>query len=470
MDKKEEISFRDKISTTNEEGSRSWIYINPPKGRLHNRRRLVSIVLLTLFFIGPFVRIDGEPLLLLNILQRKFVLFGKIFWPQDFHLFVIATLTLIVALILFTVIYGRIWCGWICPQTIFMEMIFRKIEFMIEGNAREQRKLDLGPMSFEKIWKKILKHTLFIFVSLLITHTMLSYIIGKERLFELFSEGPGAHFGTFSSFMIFTGVFYWVFSRFREQVCTLVCPYGRLQGVLLDSNSLIVAYDYKRGEQRGGIRKGENRTEIGKGDCINCEACVRVCPTGIDIRNGTQLECINCTACIDACNSVMKKTGFKPGLIRFASENEIARGQMTKFNLRIGAYSALLITLLSSLFILYSLRKDTETTILRVPGTLYQDMGNGEYTNMYNITVLNKSNHDIPVTVKSIQPDGRVMIIGHGLTVPKQTKTDGVFLFYLPKKEVNSSDIPVKFGLYSGDKLIETITSTFVGPDNLSNQ
>jgi cytochrome c oxidase accessory protein FixG len=236
-----------------------------------------------------------------------------------------------------------------------------------------------------------------------------------------------------------------------------------LQGVLLDSNSLVVAYDFQRGEKRAHLKKGVDRKKEGQGDCIDCGSCVRVCPTGIDIRNGTQLECINCTACIDECNAVMKKVGFKPGLIRVASFNTISGGKKFRFSGRIIAYTSLLVVLISVLVILFTLRKDTETTILRVPGSLYQEMGS-EISNLYDVKIINKSNYDLPVEIIPVSIDGRVQAIGKPMVLKSQEVTEGVFLLYLDKDKIHTSRIEVTFGIYSKDELIEKEKATFVGP------
>lgn len=466
MNKYQEESFRDHISTTNEEGFRSWVYAFRPSGRLHNYRVLVAVFLLTVFFTLPFIRIHNEPFLMMNFFERKFVIFGNVFWPQDFHIFVIATITLIVTIVLFTVIYGRVWCGWACPQTIFLEMVYRKIEFWIEGNAPKQKKLDSGPLTFGKFWRKSLKHLIFIAIAIIVIHTLVSYIIGKDRVFDLIRQGPSQNFAAFSAISFFVFAYYFVFARFREQVCTLVCPYGRLQGVMLDSNSLVVAYDYRRGEKRGFFKRNEDRQASGKGDCIDCKSCVNVCPTGIDIRNGTQLECINCTACIDACNHVMNRFGFRPGLIRIASANEIAEGRKFRFTGRIAAYTVLLAGLITTLTLLFVLRNDTETTILRVPGSLYQDMGT-EITNLYNFKIINKTSQALEIEIRPIELEGRIQSIGGPLIVEPNATGEGVFLLYLAKEHISGESIPVTFGVYSDDTLLEKEKATFIGPAGL---
>ena len=423
-------SFRDSISTISKEGKRNWIYPKKPKGRLHNKRIIVTIILLIMLFTGPFWKWNDHAMFLFNVLERKFIIFGIPFWPQDFFLFVLAMLTFFVFIILFTAVFGRVWCGWACPQTIFLEMVFRKIEYAIEGDYTRQKALDSSPWTTEKIRKKTLKHFIFFLISFLIANTFLAYLIGVESLGLLVTEGPGKHLGGFFSLIIFTGVFYGVFARFREQVCLVVCPYGRLQGVLLDRNSVVIAYDYNRGEQRGKIRKGIERTE---GDCIDCHQCVHVCPTGIDIRNGTQLECVNCTACVDACDDVMDKVGFKRGLIRFASENSIASKMKFKVTTRIIGYSAILVLLLSTLVTLLAFRSDVETTILRTPGQLFQEQENNRVSNLYNIQVINKTFKDLPIEVKIKSPEGELRYVGTPITqVNHDGMVEAVFFIILP--------------------------------------
>ncbi|MCG8372221.1 MAG: 4Fe-4S binding protein, partial [Balneolales bacterium] len=310
--------YRDHLATVNERGGRNWIYPKKPSGRYYTARNIFALFLLAFFFSGPFIEINGHPLLMVNILTREFVIFGVAFWPQDLHLLVFGMLSFIVGVVLFTTIFGRLFCGWACPQTIFMEMVFRRIEYWIEGDYNAQIKLNRQAWNTEKILKKGSKWAVFYGMAFLISNMFLAYIIGKDAWIELVTDPPSEHLGGLSAMIIFSGVFYGVFAYMREQVCHFVCPYGRMQSVMLDNNSINVMYDYVRGENRGkaGDRK---KVESGKatladlgfeegtsfGDCIDCYQCVVVCPMGIDIRNGTQLECVHCTACIDACDDIM---------------------------------------------------------------------------------------------------------------------------------------------------------------------
>ena len=260
----------------------------------------------------PFIKVNGHQFMLFDFLNRNFILFGIPFGPHDLYLFVIAMIAIIVFVILFTAVFGRVFCGWACPQTIFMEMVFRKIEYWLEGDWLQQKQLSAAPWDSKKTIKKTAKYVIFFAISFFISNIFLSYLIGMDKLIKIITDPPSEHVEGLISILAFSGVFYWVFSYFREQACTIVCPYGRLQGVLLDRDSVVIAYDNVRGEPRGKIRKSEDQSILG--DCIDCHLCVDVCPTGIDIRNGIQLECVNCTACIDACDGVMDKVKRPQGI------------------------------------------------------------------------------------------------------------------------------------------------------------
>src|SRR3954453_7539686 len=386
--KKSVESFRDRIATVDEKGKRNWIYAQKPKGKFYKLRTYLSLFYFITFFGLPFVQVNGRPLFLFNIPQAKFILFGKVFWPQDFFILGLGMIAFIFFIILFTAAFGRLFCGWACPQTNFMEMMFRKVEYWIEGDATHQKMLAKAPWDSRKIMKKTAKHVAFYVLSFIIANFFLAYIIGIKDLEKIITEPITEHIVGFSSLLVFSGVFYAVYAFFREQACTVVCPYGRLQGVLLDKNSMVVAYDFKRGEPRGIAKKN---IENVFGDCIDCLACVKVCPTGIDIRNGVQMECVGCTACIDTCDNIMDRIGKPQGLIRYASENSIENGQPLKYTSRMKWYTAacgLVVIVLSA--ILFT-RKDINATVMRTPGMLYQERGTDSVSNLYNIKLANKT-------------------------------------------------------------------------------
>ncbi|RYU81532.1 cytochrome c oxidase accessory protein CcoG [Hymenobacter persicinus] len=457
-------SFRDSIATVDAAGQRVWLYPKQPQGRLYRRRKWLSYGLLALLFAGPWLRVNDLPLLLLNLPARRFIIFGQIFWPQDFFILLLATLTFVLFIIVFTVAYGRVFCGWVCPQTIFLEMVFRRLEYWLEGDAPQQKALDRAPWNWNKIWRKTTKHTLFLALSFLIANTFLAYIIGSDALVQIVTDRPAEHLGGLAAMVGFTGLFYAVFARFREQVCTIACPYGRLQGVLLDKHSLVVAYDYQRGEPREKMRKHQARTA---GDCIDCQQCVQVCPTGIDIRNGAQqMECTNCTACIDACNTIMNLVNLPEGLIRHASENDIVQSTASRFTGRLKVLSGVLAALLVVLTALLSSRANVQATVLRTPGQLFQKTDHGTITNLYNVSVINKTNRPYPLTLRVLEPaGGQISLIGAtGLTLPAQGMAEGVFFAELPRRALRHTNQQLRIGLYSGPELIAEAQTKFLGP------
>lgn len=457
-------SFRDKVATVDKQGKRIWVFPTMPKGKLYRARTLVSLAYLVIFFALPFVKVNGHPFFLLNVLERKFILFGQIFWPQDFFIFGLGMIVFIVFIALFTVVFGRVFCGWVCPQTIFMEMVFRKIEYLIEGDGNEQKMLARQPWNSDKIFKKSLKWTSFWIVSFLIANTFLAYIIGVDDLARIIFEPFKNHVGGFVALVIFTTVFFFVYSWFREQVCTVVCPYGRMQGVLLDKDSIIVTYDHVRGEPRGKFNKKEERAI---GDCIDCMQCVKVCPTGIDIRNGTQLECTNCTACIDACNRMMEAVNLPTGLIRYASENNITKKQPTRFTARMKAYTAVMTILLGVLAFLLITRTDVGVSILRTPGQLYQEQSNNMLSNLYNYRLLNKTYYDKELELKPENFKGEIKIVGdEKLNVAKESYASGSMFIYVSKDQVRKRKTELKIGVYEDGKKIKTIKTAFLGPFN----
>ena len=455
-------SFRDKVATVDKSGKRVWLFPTKPKGKYYNARTYLSIVYISMFFILPFLKYDDHPIFLINILERRFILFGQIFWPQDFFIFALGMVVFIVFIALFTVVYGRVFCGWVCPQTIFSEMVFRKIEFWIEGDGAKQRMLDKAPWNTDKILKKGSKWTIEWVISFIIANGFLAYIIGVDELGKIISEPFFKHIGGLVSLAMFTTVFFFVHVWMREQVCTLICPFGRMQGALLDKDTIVVAYDYKRGESRGKFHKNEERTI---GDCIDCEQCVKVCPTGIDIRNGTQLECVNCTACMDVCNKMMESVGMPRGLIRYDSENSIANKKPHAFTWRMKAYTTVMCILLGILVWLLASRTDVGITVLRTPGQLYQEQPNHQISNLYNYKVLNKTFKDKVVTLRPENFNGTITLMGETkIIIPKDGTVAGTMFIYLDSAEVTHRKTQLKIGMYEGDKKIKTITTNFLGP------
>lgn len=460
--------FREHLATADKQGHRKWLYPKKPNGRWYARRTYISWLLLAILFAGPFIRINGNPYFLINIVERKFSIFGQLFWPSDFVIFVVATLLFITSIIVFTTAFGRLWCGWTCPQTLLMEMVFRKIEYAIEGDAAAQRALAAAPWTASKIAKRALKHFIFFALSWVIGNTLLAYIIGSEQLIAIITDDPRNHLVGLGFMTAFTLLFYAIFARFREQACTFICPYGRFMSATMDENTLVVAYDHKRGERRGPMKRGQSlelRRADGSGDCVNCRACVTVCPTGIDIRNGTQMECVNCTACIDACDAIMDKLGRPRGLIRYASQNSIERGEQFRFTPRMAMYVVAFSALAGVLTVLMFTRSDVETILLRAPGALYTELGDGRIENIYTVKVLNKTSREVPLEFQLENTEGEVNLMGDPeFSVPKDHLAQTSLLIALKPDAVTGSSMKLRVGVYSNGKRLETVNTTFVGP------
>jgi cytochrome c oxidase accessory protein FixG len=455
-------TYRDRVSSVTEKGRRKWVYALKPSGKWYNYRKYVSWFYLAIFFLLPFIKINGMPFMLINIPEGKFILFSKIFWPQDFFIFAIAMITFIVFIVLFTVVFGRLFCGWVCPQTVFMEFVFRPIEWLIEGSPSQQKKLNEHGGFFEKYSKKAFKHFLFFLISFIIANTFLSYILGVDEIIKMIREPIGEHLGLLTGLIIFTYVFYGVFAFVRDLVCTTICPYGRLQGVMFDKDTMQIAYDYKRGEPRGKFKKNTERHD---GDCVNCLKCVQVCPTGIDIRDGLQMECVGCTACIDACNEVMESLNFKKGLIRYASENEISTGEKFHFNGRMKAYTVLLGILLIAMGFLISTRKTVDTYISRAKGQMFQEMPNGDISNLFEAKIINKSNEELPISLKIEEIPGQIKLVGtNQIKLKKEAINNYTFFLQIPEIYMTKRSIKIKIGVYSGNDKIQTIKTKFLGP------
>ncbi|WP_411029908.1 cytochrome c oxidase accessory protein CcoG [Spongiimicrobium sp. 3-5] len=462
-------NFRDSIGTINEEGKRAWVFPKKPVGKFYEYRKWVSYGLLLFLLASPFVKINGNQFLMFNVLERRFNIFGLPFWPQDFHLFVISMIIGVIFVALFTVAFGRIFCGWMCPQTIFLEMVFRRIEYWIDGDRGAQIKLDRQPWNGKKIRKRTLKWSIFFIISFLIANVFLAYLIGSDRLIRYIVDGPLQHISTLVSLLIFTAVFYFVFAWFREQVCIIACPYGRMQGVLLDNKSIVVAYDHKRGEGENGrkkFRKNEDREALGHGDCIDCFQCVNVCPTGIDIRNGTQLECVNCTACIDECDTIMEKVNLPKGLIRYASEDNIEKKSKFEFTPRLKGYTAVLTILIGVFVGMLFLRNDLEANILRLPGQLYERKEGNLISNVFTYKLVNKTTADVnDVSFKLLSHKGDIELVTHeNFKVPAQELAEGTLFITINNSALKGDKDNLKIGVYSGDELIETTKVAFLAP------
>jgi cytochrome c oxidase accessory protein FixG len=443
---------------------RQWIYVKKPSGKLYNYRQGVGYSLLLFLFVAPFVKVDGNPFLMFNIIERKFSIFGNIFYPQDLHIFVFGSLIILVSIVLFTVVYGRVWCGWACPQTIFMELVFRRIEYWIEGDWQRQKKVNEGASTDLRAWKKMLKHTIFLAISFFISNIFLAYIIGTDALFQIMIDPVDQHLGGFVSIIIFMFLFYAVFAYVREIVCTTICPYGRLQGVLLDDRSLTVAYDEKRGEPRGRLRREEDLDEQ-KGDCIDCKLCVHVCPTGIDIRNGIQLECVNCTACIDACDTVMEKINKPKRLIGFYSMAEVEdKANFKKNNTRSLFYTVILALLMGVFGYMIFSRAIIGTSLLRATGSTYQTRPDGTISNLYTLELMNKSGKEITFELVPENPELQLQLVNKIERLQKDGMAKMSFFLIGRREHISKYKTNVNVNVISEGKVVEKMKTTFIAP------
>ncbi|MCB0406791.1 MAG: cytochrome c oxidase accessory protein CcoG [Bdellovibrionales bacterium] len=464
----------DSLASLNQFGDRIFIYPAKVKGLWHNRRKYLHFVLMVIFLVLPWIKIGGHQAVLLNLPERKFALFGLTFWAHDAPLtfFVLATLTIGLALI--TAVWGRVWCGWACPQTVFIETVFRKIESFVEGNHIQRRRLNESEPSFKKFVKKTSKWSLYIVASLIIAHSLLAYFVGTDRLLEMIQHSPKQNWVPFLIILFTTGVVLFDFGWFREQFCIIMCPYGRFQSVLMDENSLSVAYDIKRGEPRRGIAEDKSS----QGDCIDCRKCVAVCPTGIDIRNGLQMECIACTACIDACDEVMEKIKKPKGLIRYVTESEMTGKVRNILRPRVIIYSFLLVLFIGGLGFQVSHRQSYYASFVRALETPYKltalPDGSPSILNHFKVTLRNQE--FVPMHVEMTFQEDDIKKYQLKLTspynpttlAPGETKKFHIFVNFNESLTGNlgSAKIPIliKSSLGSQEPVIESHHLSVAGP------
>jgi cytochrome c oxidase accessory protein FixG len=463
--------FRNELASVHQDGRRKWIYARQPSGPRYRARTVLSWFLLAFLFLAPFVKVHGQPLMLFNVIERRFVLLGLVLWPQDFYLVVLIALTVLVTIVLSTATIGRVWCGWLCPQTVFMEMLFRRIEYFIDGSAEQQLRRDRAPMSVDTAWRRVVKHAIFFALSFAIANVFLAYIIGADALWAIVTAPPRQHLTGLIAISVFSLVFYGVFARFREQACTFACPYGRLMSAFSDAHTLTITYDWRRGEPRGKAGRREGATPAAKGaasqargDCIDCAQCVTVCPTGIDIRNGIQLECVNCTACMDACDDVMRRVQRPTGLIRWTSSEAIRTGTTSWLTARVKAYAAVWTLLAASVVTLVVLRSDLDVLILRQPGTLYV-AAEDTVANFYNLQVINRTARGYALEYRVVSPPGAtITALGPAGRAAPNGLLESRLLVRVPSASLTGAATPVQFEVRADGKVIDLVTSSFLGP------
>ena len=414
-----ESDFRETLYTVDSSGRRKWVYSALIEGRFFRRRQAVAYVLMAIYLVMPWLTVHGKQAVYFDVFGRQFTFFGTTFWATDTIFLMLLLGTLGITLFYCTALLGRVWCGWACPETVFLEFLFRPIERLIEGTPTQRKRLYESPWTLGKIWKKFLKYGLFSALAWLLASTALAYFYGAHRMIEMMSDVPTKNLAPFLVTLALMAALLFQFGWFREQFCTILCPYARFQSVMLDPNSLVIGYDVTRGEPRGKMRSGaSNAAEQPKrGHCVDCGACVRVCPTGIDIRNGLQLECVNCAACIDACDSIMDGVGFPRGLIRYDTENRLLGKASRIIRPRVIAYTVVLACLVSCFVLFLVKRVPFEADFMRgaVP---FSQLPDGRLSNQVNLQFSNKSDSARTFSVGIPgEPEVEVIVPGSPITV-----------------------------------------------------
>ena len=452
------------LSTLERDGSRRWLYPKLSKGRYWAARRALAYVLIAIFSIVPHIRVNGAPAILLDITRRKFYIFGLKFLPSDTLLLALFMVSVFVLIFLMTAMFGRVFCGWACPQTVYMEFLFRPIDRLFEGTTGK------GGQPKQKLtgWRYALRAMIYLVLVMFLTHTLLAYFVGVEALKEWLLGSPFEHPIAFLVMAVTTGLllFHWLF--FREQLCMIACPYGRFQSVMLDRRSMIVAYDRRRGEPRGkGKRRGSAHDLSDRilGDCVDCHQCVAVCPTGIDIRNGLQMECVNCTQCMDVCDGVMQKVGLPTGLIRYASQDEIDGHRARGVRPRLILYPLVLMVIVSAFIVVLVNRQTFDALILRNFGAPFVVGADNVVTNTMRLKLTNRSEKPAEYQLKIVQPEGiqATFLEGDAMRLDAEQNHTFPIAFAIPREKIQG---PLRVSLEVADNLggKRNIYFTMLGP------
>lgn len=457
--------FRETLYTVDKQGRRVWVYNSVVRGAFFRKRVVVISALLVFYLSMPWLTVDGKQAILLDIANRKFVFFGVTFWATDSRFLALTLGALAMTLFFVTAFVGRAWCGWACPETVFLDFLFRPIEALIEGSAAQRRRLDEGPWNREKVAKKSLKYLVFSALAWLIASTFLAYFVGREPLLRMMAGSPADNLPTFIMTVVLMALMLFQFGWFREQFCTVLCPYARFQSVLMDANTVLVGYDARRGEPRGRMKQGQAVPE--KGDCVDCGLCVRVCPTGIDIRNGTQLECIHCAACVDACDSIMTKVARPTGLIRYDTENSFRGGERKIFGIRVRIYGALLIAYFCAFAYFLSVREVSEFQLIRSVGdSPFSILADDRVLNHFKLHISNKGDRDELYRVEVSLPD--VQVITPLSPFPVKGGENGVapVFFNFPRKLLAGGKLELEAVVSSEGGYRATQKISLLGPDS----
>lgn len=462
MSDQKKIPNLDSVTTINEDGSRFIIHPSDVKGRFTTLRRITAVILLVIYIALPWIKIGKYPAVFLNLAERQFHLFGITLLATDLWVLFFIISGLAFSLFVLSSVVGRVWCGWYCPYTIFLEHVYRRVERWIEGDAQKRKKLDNMSWNTEKILKRGFKWFSYVIISLILAHVFLAYFISMPELWEHMRSNPSGHLGEFSFVLIFALIFTFVFGWFREQFCIIMCPYGRFQSALTDDDTITVTYDNVRGEPRGKKRKDQAGEVVG--DCIDCHRCVSVCPTGIDIRNGIQLECVACSSCIDACNDIMVKLDRPKGLIRYDSRNGVDTGKRTILRPRTYLYG--LFILLGAAVMVFTLVKKARpfhVEVSRMTGTNYISNEDG-VRNIFTFKLTNKRGEDVTYEVKGLGSEEIQFSDLESITVPElETKTFTMTAFTTKADYDGGKDIQFLVKSTDGSEIL--LKAKFSGPN-----
>jgi cytochrome c oxidase accessory protein FixG len=453
------------LSTLEKDGSRRWLNPRLSGGSFFTARRVFAYLLIVVFTVTPYVHILfglDKPLVLLDILHRKFILFGFTFLPTDTILLALTLVTLLIGVFLMTALFGRVWCGWACPQTVYMEFVYRPIERLFEGTTGK------GGKSRKRVagWRRVVRYAVYLLVSMYLAHTFLAYFVGVENLARWITSSPFKHPVAFMVMASTTGLMMFDFGFFREQTCIIACPYGRLQSALLDRRSLIVSYDKNRGEPRGKKRKSVDGDDTGQaGDCVDCHLCVETCPTGIDIRDGLQMECIGCAQCVDACAPVMAKLGREAGLIRYSTQATMDGESAGLLRPRVVIYPAVMLALVVAITVLLSVKKSADVVLLRNLGNPFTVMDDGQVSNSMRIKITNR--REVAAAYRIEPASGavsRIEMVENPLAIdPGESRTEGV-LIVVPRSAFTDGVYNITLHVSDGAGFEQDIPCRLLGP------
>ena len=424
------------------------------------------------FFVAPHVRLFGKPIFLMDLPRRQFTLAGYTFLPTDTLLFMLLLASGVIGIFLITAFFGRLWCGWACPQTVYLEFLFRPIGRWFDHGYTGSRNLDKQHAWFTPM--RIAKYITFFVLAVFVSHTLLAFFVGTDDLYKWMTHPPSAHPTAFAFVVGFTGIVWFNFTYFREQTCLIVCPYGRWQSALIDSQSLIVGYDYNRGEPRAlGIKDRSPDA----GDCVDCNACVQTCPTGIDIRNGLQMECVHCTQCIDACDDIMVKVGKPKGLIRYSSQDELAGKPRQWLRLRTVLYPTVLFLLLGGLGAALVMKAPADVTVLRGLDGPFTEEGDGRISNQIRLRITNRRGVDEsysiaieqPTTTEIAQSELTMVIPENPVKVVAGATHSTSMFIVLPRKAFSNGERMLNFTITDSEGYVDHETYRLLGPVKENN-